>query len=163
MSLRTHVHLRKPMGGMGGMGGFLEIWRNRETVPTQVCTSPIQRTQTRIYPQEVMARRMSAPASDSQGPGPDARRWCGTSMPTKKRSRPECALGGHRASGSYSGGPPAGCGTGGHRPDSEPGHCNLEFFLGSPLHLRKFSMVVETAHVWNTPGKGSFRRAMGGH
>ena len=36
-------------------------------------------------------------------------------------------------------------------------------FGGSPLHLRKFSMVVETAHVWNTPGKVSLRRAMGGH
>ena len=39
----------------------------------------------------------------------------------------------------------------------------IYFFWGSPLRLRIFSMVNETAHVGNTPGKGSFRRAMGGH
>ena len=42
MSLRTHFHLRKPMGGMGGMGGFLENWRNWESCKPKcaLCRGP---------------------------------------------------------------------------------------------------------------------------
>ena len=47
------------------------------------------------------------------------------------------------------------------RPDSEPGHCNLNV-LGGHFFI-SFPMVVETAHAYNTPGKVSFRRAMRGH
>ena len=78
LRLRPHPPQRTGLAAASRKGGSstdgadqVHLWGHliSESLPR-----PIQRTQTAIYPQEVIARRMWALAWDSNGPGTDVRR-----------------------------------------------------------------------------------------